>query len=192
MKINLNMNRIIYIIFTAIIFFSAGSLAQVRAGFQGSSVVPTGELETYAEVGYGGALNLSFYPVTTDFEFTFTAGYFRAGLKQNLKDLDVDLYMIPVTAGVRYNFGDVNVIPFVGGEAGFINSKYLVLSKSVVLGNSLSETKEWNFTYTYYTGFRMNLSETLDFEVTAKYNTVITKYIGRGFINIMSGLTYRI
>ncbi|NUN10530.1 MAG: hypothetical protein HUU54_15250 [Ignavibacteriaceae bacterium] len=165
---------------------------QVRTGFQLSSVVPTGEMETYTEVGYGGSVLLNYYPFTSDIEFTFSAGFYRAGLKENLPGYDLDIDLIPATLGIRYNFGDVNLIPFAGAEAGAYYSRYNLIIKSQILGNSTVETKAWNFGYTLYSGFRMNLSELLDFEVTAKYNTVITPYIGRGYINIMSGLSFRI
>lgn len=174
------------------ILFSSPSDAQLRVAVQGTSVVPTGELETYTEVGYGGSVVISYYPVTTDFEFTLSSGFYLAGLKENLPGYDFDIEFLPVALGLRYNFGDVNLIPFAGAEAGYYKSKYILLIKSPILGNSLTETREWNFGYAPYLGFRMNLSEALDFEVSAKYNVIITKYIGRGFINIMSGIAYRL
>lgn len=184
----------ILIIKVFILFFiiSFGAVAQVRVTIQGTSIVPTGELETYTEVGYGGSVNLSYYPFTTDIEFTLSSGFYHAGLKENLPGYDFDIEFLPVTAGLRYNFADVNVIPFTGAEAGYYKSRYILLIKSPILGNSLLETKEWAFGYAPYAGLRMNLSETLDFEIAAKYNVIITKYVGRGFINIMSGLAYRI
>ncbi len=166
--------------------------AQFRTGLQISALIPTGELEAQTEVGYGGVFNASYYPFTTDFEFTFSASFFRAGLKENLPDYDLDVDFIPVVVGVRYNFGDVNVIPFAGIEGGVYFSKYDLLIKSRLLGNSSTTTKDQGFGYAPYIGLRMNLSEALDFEVTAKYNTVITPYVGRGYVNILSGITSRL
>lgn len=184
-------------IFRFLLFFALFSIlqgsaqAQFRGSMQLAAAIPAGYFEDVAEVGGGSTLNLVYYPLNVDLEFSLTTGYYTLGFKDNLPGYTFRYTGIPVLAGVKFNFSSFDFIPYAGLEAGVYFDRYLVTIDYGLLGKFTTETTDINPGISPYAGFRMNLSPSLDLDVNARYNRINTKYYARAYIVIQTGLAYR-
>lgn len=179
------------LLLTVILLLQPVGSAQFRGSFQVAAAIPAGYFEDVAEAGGGSTLNLVYYPLNVDLEFSLTTGYYSLGYKENLPGYTFRYTGIPLLAGVKFNFSSFDFIPYAGLEAGVYFDRYLVTIDYGLLGKFTTETTDINPGISPYAGFRMNLSPSLDLDVNARYNRINTKYYARAYIVIQTGLAYR-
>lgn len=183
-------NRFHFLI--VLVILGGFSQGQIRSSLQVAAAIPAGYFEDVAEVGAGSTLNLAYYPINSNLEFSFSTGYYLCGFKENLPGYTFRYSGIPVLAGVKFNFTDFDFIPYAGLEAGVFFDRYLVTIDYGILGKFSTETTAVNPALTPYIGFRMNLSPMLDLDVNAKYQRINTKYYPRAYILIQTGIAVRL
>lgn len=181
----------ILLLFAIFTLLQGNTQAQFRGSMQFAAAIPAGYFEDVAEVGGGSTFNMVYYPLNVDLEFSLTTGYYTLGFKENLPGYTFRYTGIPVLAGAKFNFSSFDFIPYVGFEAGVYFDRYLVTIDYGLLGKFTTETTDINPGISPYAGFRMNLSPSLDLDVTARYNRINTKYYARAYIVIQTGLAYR-
>lgn len=180
------------IFFVLIFCFISALQAQLRSSVQVAAAIPAGYFEDVAEVGGGSTLNLAYYPLNANLEFSLSSGYYICGFKENLPGYTFRYSGVPVLAGIRFNFTDFDFIPYAGLEAGIFFDRYLVTIDYGILGKFSTETTAVNPALAPYIGFRMNLSPVLDLDVNAKYQRINTQYYPRAYILIQTGIAVRI
>lgn len=180
------------IFFWFCILSSITLFSQTRIGMQGSVTIPTGYFEDAAEVGFGNTLSFTFPLFTSQLEGVVASGYYHCGFKEDLPDYNFSMSTVPILAGVRYNFTDVDIIPYVGVEGGIYYSFYDVKVDLGLIDKLHEKTKSNNWGFSPYGGFRMNLSPAFDIDVNIKYNRIKTVYIARAFLVVQAGCAIRL
>jgi len=188
--VTLNSSYLLMPLMVFLLLQTVGS-AQFRGSLQLAAAIPVGYFEDVAEAGGGSTLNLVYYPLNVDLEFSLTTGYYSLGYKENLPGYTFRYTGIPLLAGAKFNFSSFDFIPYVGLEAGVYFDRYFVTIDYGLLGKFTTETSDINPGISPYAGFRMNLSPSLDLDVNARYNRINTKYYARAYIVIQTGLAYR-
>lgn len=164
---------------------------QARLSIQGASVFPAGELQDAADVGFGGSFTFTFPVYFSNLEAALSAGYYLCGYKENLPDYQFSFSSLPVAAGLRWNFTDVDFIPFAGVYAAGFFHEYNLEIDDKIFGIYRAKTKDTHWGIVSEAGLRMNLHPAFDIEVSARYNHLKNKYIARSFLFIQTGLDYR-
>lgn len=175
-----------------VFFLSNNQFAQFRVGSQGSVAIPAGYFEDAVDVGFGTNINFSSTVFYSNIEVTGSIGYYNCGFKEDLPDYNFRFQTIPILIGARYNFTDVDFIPYAGFDAGLYYSKYYLEIDYGLLGSLSTEEREAKFGFSPVLGFRMNMSPLFDVDVNARYNRIRTKYIARAFVSIQAGIAFRI
>lgn len=180
-----NLNKVFCFLF---IYFSINCMAQPGLRVQGSAAIPSGQLENHVDAGFGGNISFNLPAFLPGFEFSLTTGYYYCGLKENLPDYDFNFKSIPLTAGVRYLFGEGNEItPYIGVEGGLYFTEYFLEVDYGLLGKPVEITKEVTPGFAPEAGFRIYIAPGLDLDVNARYNRIKTKYVSRAYIALQSG-----
>jgi opacity protein-like surface antigen len=175
-----------------LMFTSINLFPQMRIGSQGSVAIPAGFFEDAVDVGFGTNVNFSTTVFYTNFELTGSIGYYKCGFKEDLPDYNFRFETVPILVGARFNFTDVDFIPYVGFDAGLYHSKYYLEIDYGLLGTLSAEETETKFGFSPVLGFRMNMTPFFDVDVNARYNRIRTKYIARAFVSIQAGIAFRI
>jgi hypothetical protein len=165
--------------------------AQTRISVQGASVLPTAELQDAADVGFGGCLNISTPVYYSNLEAVLSAGYYLCGYKENLPDYKFSFTTAPLLLGLRWNFTDVDFIPYAAFYGGVFFNTYRLEIDDKVFGLYTARTVDRHLGFAGELGFRMNLNPDFDIEVCARYNHLKNKYIARSFVEIQSGVDVR-
>lgn len=153
--------------------------------------MPTGFLEDAVDVGYGGTIEANYSFIYSNLEAALSFGYLYCGYKENLPQYDFSFSSIPILIGIKFNLTDFDFIPYLGLETGIFFNDYFVEVDDGALGKIQFVTHEYHLGIAPYLGFRMNLSQFFDLDVTAKYNRLKNKYIARSFVLVQTGFAYR-
>jgi hypothetical protein len=180
-----------FIIFISALLISTNIYGQIRIRLQGSAAIPTGYTEDIVSVGFGSSFNLS-YAFNSNFEVSFSSGYYKFGYLENLPDYTFSFSTIPVLVGVRYNILDYNFIPYIGLEAGGYFSRFNLVIDYGYFGKVNVVTNDRSWGISPEAGFKINLTPELDLDVNAKYNRINTIYITRAYVFIQTGFTYKL
>ncbi|MDP2303793.1 MAG: outer membrane beta-barrel protein [Ignavibacteria bacterium] len=188
MKIKRSFRSLLFIL----ILSTINHFPQMRIGSQGSVAIPAGFFEDAVDVGFGTNVNFSTTVLYSNFELTGSIGYYKCGFKEDLPDYNFKFETIPLLIGARFNFTDVDFIPYVGFDAGLYHSKYYLEIDYGLLGTLSAKETENKFGFSPVVGFRMNMTPFFDVDVNARYNRIRTKYIARAFVSIQAGIAFRI
>lgn len=174
-----------------IILLNSDSFSQTKLRLQLATAIPTGYAEDAVSLGYGGSINISSPIFISNIELSVTAGYYQFGFKENLPDYDFNFTSIPIIAGVRFNFTDVDVIPYIGLESGVYITEYLTKISFGFFGDTSTVTNAIHWGISPEAGFKINIIPELDLDVKAKYNYIRTVYIARAYLLIETGFTIK-
>jgi hypothetical protein len=187
----MNINKISLLIVTSFFLLTFSVLGQGKFRIQGATAIPTGYAEDAVSLGYGGSLNFSIPVIFSNIELSLTAGYYEFGFKENLPDYNFKFKSLPVIAGFRFNFNDVDLIPYMGIETGIYITEYFTKIDYGVFGNTETITNETHWGISPEAGIKMNITPSIDLDVKAKYNYIRTVYIARAFLLIETGFAIK-
>lgn len=123
-----------------------------KLGVDGALVFPTGDWSDVAGIGIGG-LVAGRYHIDPNLALTGRVGYIHHMSKDQL-GLDITTSEIPVLAGVKYYFDDMEG-PYVAGEFGWVSMR--VKMSGEIMGQSFDESdSEGRFGMTLGGGYEVS------------------------------------
>lgn len=145
--------------------------------------VPTGDFGDLAGVGFGLTGHFHYY-MQPNLIIGGTLGYYSFGGKE----IDNSFFgkytyptssIIPIMGLVNYKFGNSGMIPFIGGELGFVTWGV----------DGASETK---LGINVLGGIEQEINQNLSWRATAKYNLVMTEGNNLTFFTVSGGLYFNL
>lgn len=161
-------------IFVMILFLSVSSVAQTKITVNGGLQLPTGNMKTTLESGYGGNVTLDYSLPLLPVSLAFTAGYNRWNFK-NITPSE-NFYSVPLMVGGRFYTGGI----YVGADLGF------AFSNSSFTGSSSST----DFTISPIVGYRLNLTPVglVALDLNVRYWNVSTAGSSSTWIGLNAGV----
>jgi len=174
-------------ILSIVLLISGLSFAQGKMGVsvQGGIALPMGDFGDGYDMGFGGT-GTFVYNLNPNFSITATAGY----LTWSGKVADFTFSSIPVLAGVRYAFGKGKFNPYVAGQLGmhFVTVKSpSIVVLGIDIGGSASDS---NFGFAAGAGFLYALSNNLNLDVNAMFNSITASGGSSNYVTALVGLLF--
>jgi len=166
------MKKSFFSILVLVLLLSISSFGQTKFTINAGLQLPTGDMKTGLNSGYGGRLTVDFSLPLLPVSLAFSAGYDRWGIKSTSENA----YMIPVMAGARFYTGGI----YVGADLGF------AYSNSSFAGS----TSSTNFALSPIIGYRLSLTPVglVALDLNVRYWNVSTPGSSSNWIGLNAGV----
>ncbi|MCK4353472.1 outer membrane beta-barrel protein [candidate division WOR-3 bacterium] len=178
-------------ILAIVVIATSPTFAGMGIGGFGNFSMPFGDFKEASDMGLGGGAKFC-YGVMPGMDVEVAAGYLMFSGKTIdmgiLGKWTTDYSFIPITAGINYCFLTEPVKVYVAAGGGF----YMCSFKGTVkVGGSSSSTTTSESKLGFATGLGMEypISETMSFDLNAKYNHILTTDALQ-FFGINAGIIY--
>ncbi len=171
------MKKVIMLSLAAVLFFAASSSAQddkMSVGINGALALPMGDFGDVAKMGFGGGVSFG-YMMSPEFKLGLNVGLLSFGEKIS----GVKSSMIPIGISGNYYFSDGDFKPY-----GTVGVSYTSFKIKI---SGFGDATESKFGYNLGLGFESGM-----FDVSVKYNSVLTSGSATNYIGLKAGVNFAI
>lgn len=178
---------------TATFFSVSESKAQFSLGVQASAALPMGAFGDGYGTGFGGLLT-GYYGLSKNLMINFQTGYITFSAKEGSSSADATFNVIPINVGGRYLLSEASFRPYVGLDLGMFSSTSKMTIKSpgfppfIPASEQTVEASSTDFGIAPNLGAFIKMGESMDLDITAKYNMIMTEGESTSFIGINAGV----